>query len=105
MADNNNNNEIDNGHDYVDVDDNYNFKIKERTKDITLHPAHPPTHRAGLKPIRPIASNWAPRPILQTLVQVDWEPGPTEIVPNWVPHPLRPALPSHIYICIFVLPV
>ena len=24
--------------------------------------------------------------ILQTLVQVHWEPGPTEIVPNWAPH-------------------
>ena len=21
-------------------------------------------------------------------MQVDWEPGPTEIVPNWTPHPL-----------------
>ena len=41
--------------------------------------------RAGLKPIGPIALNWAQRPILQTLVQVDWEPGPTEIVPSWVP--------------------
>ena len=38
--------------------------------------------RAGLKPTGPIASIWAPRPILQTLVQVDWEAGPTEIVPN-----------------------
>ena len=28
---------------------------------------------------------------LLQLVQVDWEPGPTEIVPNWAPH-LRPAL-------------
>ena len=37
--------------------------------------------RAGLKPVGPIAPNWAPRPILQTLVQADWEPGPTEIVP------------------------
>ena len=26
-------------------------------------------------------------PILHTLVQVDWEPGPTEIVPNWAPAP------------------
>ena len=43
------------------------------------------TVRAGLKPIRPIAPDWAPRLILQTLVQVDWEPGPTEIVPNWAP--------------------
>ena len=47
---------------------------------------------AGLKPIGPIAPNWAPRPILQTLVQVDWEPGPTEIVPNWAPHLLKPVL-------------
>ena len=29
---------------------------------------------------------------VQTLVQVDWEPGPTEIIPNWAPHLLRPAL-------------
>ena len=29
----------------------------------------------------------APRPILQTLVQVDWEPGLTYIVPNWGPAP------------------
>ena len=36
--------------------------------------------------------NWALRPILQTLVQVDWEPGPTEIVPNLAPHLLKPAL-------------
>ena len=50
------------------------------------------TLRAGLKPIGPIAPSWAPRPIQQTLVQVDWEPGPTEIVPNWAPHLLRPAL-------------
>ena len=28
-----------------------------------------------LKPIGPIAPNWAPRPILETLVQVDWGPG------------------------------
>ena len=48
--------------------------------------------RAGLKPIGPIAPNWAPRPILQNLVQVDWEPGPPDIVPNWAPHLLRPAL-------------
>ena len=34
---------------------------------------------AGLKPIAP---NWAPRPILHTLVQVDWEPGSTEIGPT-----------------------
>ena len=48
--------------------------------------------RAGLKPIGPIAPNWAPRPILQTLMPVHWELGPTEIVPNWAPHLLRPAL-------------
>ena len=48
--------------------------------------------RAGLKPIGPIAPNWTPRPILQTLVQIDWEPGPTEIVPNLAPHLIRPAL-------------
>ena len=48
--------------------------------------------RGGLKPIGPIAPNWALRPILQTLLQVDWEPGPTEIVPNWAAHLLRPAL-------------
>ena len=48
--------------------------------------------REGLNPIGPIVHKWAPRPILQTLVQVDWEPGPTEIVPNWAPHRLRPAL-------------
>ena len=47
--------------------------------------------RAGLKPIGLIAPNWAPRPILQTLVQVDWEPGPTEIVPKWAPHLPRPT--------------
>ena len=41
--------------------------------------------RAGLKPNGPIAPNWAPHPILQTLVQVDWEPGLTDIVPNWAP--------------------
>ena len=29
---------------------------------------------------------------VQTLVQVDWEPGPTEIVPNWAPHLIRLAL-------------
>ena len=52
-------------------------------------------HRAGLKPIGLIAPNWAPRPILQTLVQVDWEPGSTEIVPKWAPHLLRPALLVH----------
>ena len=27
--------------------------------------------RTGFKPIGPIAPNWAPRPIIQTLVQVD----------------------------------
>ena len=62
-------------------------------------------HRAGLKPIG-ITPNWAPRKSViysrlvkyiqvQTLVQVDWEPGPTEIVPNWAPHIVRPALLSH----------
>ena len=29
---------------------------------------------AGLKIIGPIAPNWAPRSILQSLLQVDWEP-------------------------------
>ena len=55
---------------------------------------HPLWMQAGLtlKPTGPIAPNWAPRPILQTLVQVDWEPETTEIVLNWVPHLLRPAL-------------
>ena len=48
--------------------------------------------RADLIPIGPIAPNWAPRPILQTLVQVDWEPGPTEIVPNWAPLPILQTL-------------
>ena len=48
--------------------------------------------RAGLKPIRTISPNWAARPILQALVQVDWEPGPTEIVSIWAPHLLRPTL-------------
>ena len=47
--------------------------------------------RAGLKPVGPIAPDWALGPILQTLVQVDWEPGQTEIVPNWALHLLRPA--------------
>ena len=53
--------------------------------------------RAGLKPVGPVAPNWAPRLILQTLVQVDWEPGPTEIVPNWAPHLLRPVLMAGLY--------
>ena len=48
--------------------------------------------RAGFKLIGPIAPSWAPRPILHTVVQVDWEPGPTEIVANWAPHLQRPAL-------------
>ena len=48
--------------------------------------------RAGLKPIGPIAPNWAPCPVLQTLVQVDWGPGPTEIVPNWTPRPILQTL-------------
>ena len=39
-----------------------------------------------------IVPNWAPHPILQTLVQVDWEPGPTEIVPNWAPRPILQTL-------------
>ena len=62
-------------------------------------------HRAGFKPIAP---NWVPRPILQTLVQVNWEPGPTEIVPNWAPHLLRSGVHVHVYvvqlviICIYV---
>ena len=34
--------------------------------------------------------------ILQSLVQVDWEPGPIEIVPNWAPHFLRPTLSGHM---------
>ena len=42
--------------------------------------------------LRPEPANWAPRPILQTLVQVHWEPGPTEIVPNWAPHPILQTL-------------
>ena len=29
---------------------------------------------------------------MQTLVQADWEPRPTEIVPNWAPHLVSPAL-------------
>ena len=48
--------------------------------------------RAGLKPTGPIAPSWAPCPILQTMVQVDWEPGPTKIVPNLAPHFLMRAL-------------
>ena len=32
--------------------------------------------KVGLKPSGPIVPNLAPRPILQTLVQVDWVPGP-----------------------------
>ena len=52
-----------------------------------------------IKPIGPIAPNWAPRPILHILVQVDWEPGPTEIVPNWAPHLLRPAL--SVCVCVY----
>ena len=48
--------------------------------------------RAGFNPIGPIAPNWAPHPILQTLLHVDCEPGPTEIVPSWAPHLLRLAL-------------
>ena len=54
--------------------------------------------RAGLKPFGQIASNWIPRQSViysrlvkyiqvQTLVQVDWESGSTEIVPNWGPAP------------------
>ena len=35
---------------------------------------------------RPYA-NWAPHPNLQTLVQADWEPGATEIVPSRGPTP------------------
>ena len=48
--------------------------------------------RAGLKPNGPIAPNWAPRSILHNLVQVDWEPGPIEIVHIGATHLLRPAL-------------
>ena len=39
-----------------------------------------------------IVPNWVPRPILQTLVQVDWEPGPSEIGPNWSPRPILQTL-------------
>ena len=62
----------------------------------TLIPPCSPTAscRGGLKPIGLIAPNWALHPVLQTLLQVDWEPGPTKIVPNWAPHLLRPALAS-----------
>ena len=42
--------------------------------------------RPALSQSGPIASKWAPRSILETLVLVDWEPGPTVIVPNWAPH-------------------
>ena len=80
--------------------------------------------RAGLKPIEPTAPNLGPAPKggpalecnllsprlvkyiqVQTLVQVDWEPGPTEIVPNWAPHLLRPALTilQRISICVCVI--
>ena len=57
--------------------------------------------RAGLKPIGPIAPNWAPHPILQTLVQVDWEPGLTEIVPNCTQHLPKSTLQTgaHINTC------
>ena len=58
--------------------------------------------RGVLKPIGPIAPNWAPQPILQTLVQVDWEPEATEIVPNWAPHLLRPAPTSLLFILLVV---
>ena len=52
--------------------------------------------RASLKPIAP---NWAPRPILQTLVQVDWEPWPTEIAPSWAPRLLGPGLVGDAFVC------
>ena len=58
---------------------------------------------SGLKLIRPIAPNWAPRPILQTLVQVDRETGPTENVTNWAPQLLRPVLVFIICnVCLYV---
>ena len=39
---------------------------------------------------------------VHTLVQVDWEPGPTEIVPKWAPILHRPAL-GVVNICRYVL--
>ena len=62
--------------------------------------------RAGLKPIGPVATNRAIHSILQTLLQVDWEPGSTVIVPNWAPHLLRLALSfTNTYeICLETLP-
>ena len=56
--------------------------ITQISKNYFITDRATPTTRAGLKSIGPIAPNWAPRPILQTLVQVNWEHGPTEIVPN-----------------------
>ena len=38
---------------------------------------------------RPKLGPWL---ILQTLVQVHWEPGPTEIVPNWAPRLILQSL-------------
>ena len=51
-----------------------------------------PKLRPGITPIGPVAPNWAPRPFLHTMVQVDWEPGPIESVPNWASHLFRSAL-------------
>ena len=75
---------------------------KTRKKEKTTQPS-PAIGWAGLKPIGPIAPSWAPRPILQTLVLVEWETGPTEIVPNWPPHLLRPALAIGYQTKVFIL--
>ena len=42
---------------------------------------------------------------VQTLVQVDWEPGPTEIVHKWAPQLLSPApsLCMHILLAVSTL--
>ena len=53
-------------------------------------PLGPPSD--GLPPVPPPPPPLTPRPILQTLVQVDWEPGTTELVLNRAPHLLRSAL-------------
>ena len=37
--------------------------------------------------------------VLQTLVQVDWEPWPTEIAPSWAPHLLGPGLVGDAFVC------
>ena len=75
---------------------------KTRKKEKTTQPSSA-IGTAGLKPIGPIAPSWAPRPILQTLVQGDCEPGPTKIVPNWAPHLLRPALAIGYQTKVFIL--